>query len=359
MNRAKKLAVWTGSLVLVGVVLAFAIVVLLGRDRMWFHKKITIHAVFPDVGGLQEGAAVLLGGREIGLVTHIDFASAPSPDRAVVVSMRLRQDYARWIHEDSHVRIGTQGLLGDKLVTITVGSPHVRAVSDGDQLLGEGPADPNALIAVATDAAGHARDLLARLDDATRGSNEEDTKQNARDAIASIADILAQIERGPGSLHELIYGPSLVDDLRRAAANLDATTAQTRRLVASIRTDDGARDVLVDADRTVRSIGNVADAIDHQALRRASRDLADIVAYVKSGKGSLGGLIMDPTLYEATKTTIVGISRNRLLRLAARFVIKKHDTSEFDANPTTVDVTPRHAPKTQVQAGAKPKTKTE
>ena len=56
-------------------------------------------------------------------------------------------------------------------------------------------------------------------------------------------------------------------------------------------------------------------------LQRASADLADLTGYVKAGKGSLGGVLMDPTAYEQLVTVLGGVQRSRVLRALVRYAI--------------------------------------
>jgi hypothetical protein len=87
----------------------------------------------------------------------------------------------------------------------------------------------------------------------------------------------------------------------------------------------------------------VAGALLPTRVRQVTEDVAGIVADVRAGRGTLGGLLVDPTLYEETKRILVNIRRNRVLKALARVVVSDEgDVEVMDAGP--VLVRPRHAP---------------
>ena len=53
-----------------------------------------------------------------------------------------------------------------------------------------------------------------------------------------------------------------------------------------------------------------------------SEDLRSIVAEMKAGKGTLGGLLVDPTIYEDLKSAVGNVERNQVLRALVRYSIK-------------------------------------
>lgn len=327
MDASRRLALKVGALVLAGVVLTFAIVMVLGREQMWFRSRVTLHAGFPDVGGLQEGATVRLGGRVVGIVTSVRFDKAlEDPRRALRVTMRIRAEYAPLVRHDSRVRIATQGLLGDRLIELTIGTSSSPPLRPDEWLYGEVPASSDALIAAATEATRAARDELSAL-------------------LAETHRLLARIERGPGAAHSLIYDDAITREAGRALAELRTATG---RLGAVAEQLGGVADRMAD---TTEAVAAATEAVDARALGRASRDTAAIVADVKAGRGTIGGLLVDPTIYEETKQILVNIRRNKLLRLVARFVIKRsHSDATLDASPTAVTVHPRPAPTPRVRA---------
>lgn len=118
------------TLIIFGV--AFA-----GGDKGLFLKKTSeLSAWLPDVKGLKKGSAVTMGGLTIGKVTNIDFASG-TDHPYVQVDMIIRTDVLRRIKQDSVPSVKTQGMMGDRYVDISNGSPEAAPLTPGTPLKGE------------------------------------------------------------------------------------------------------------------------------------------------------------------------------------------------------------------------------
>ena len=116
-----------GAFILLGLVVFLAIIYLLGAQARYFERKYALRAEFTEVGGLIEGATVRLAGVQIGRVTSVDLP--PHPGGKVRVTLTLARRFADRVRRNSEARIVTQGLLGDKLVEITIGSADAPSAS--------------------------------------------------------------------------------------------------------------------------------------------------------------------------------------------------------------------------------------
>jgi phospholipid/cholesterol/gamma-HCH transport system substrate-binding protein len=329
MDVPRRLAVRVGIFAAIAAAIGFVLLMLIGSEGMWMASKRRYLVSFTDVAGLREGAVVRLGGRQVGDVSEIRFGPLDDPARKLVVTLRVREEYADRVRADSIARISSQGLLGDKLIELTLGTPAVPPVEDGGWLVGEAPADPARLIASATAAADHARNVLARIDDASRGLDAGKTLEELEGTLATVRRVAERIERGPGTAHQLIFDEELATSAKHAVRSIDRAAGQSERLVASAR-------------RSADRLAEVTGAVDPAKVRQVTDDIAHVVADVRAGRGTLGGLIVDPTLYEETKRILVNIRRNRVLKAVARMVISEEGGDVMDGNPPVVR--PRHAP---------------
>src|ERR1700758_3334623 len=118
-RRQYGLQVRIGAFILSGLLVFVAIIYLLGAQARYFERKYDLIAEFTEVGGLIEGATVRLAGVQIGRVTKVELP--PEPGGKVRVTLTIAKRFADRIRKNSEARIMTQGLLGDKLVEITIG----------------------------------------------------------------------------------------------------------------------------------------------------------------------------------------------------------------------------------------------
>src|SRR6266849_8776900 len=150
-----------GAFILIGLVVFLAIIYLLGAQARYFERKYALTAEFTEVGGLIEGATVRLAGVQIGRVTKVELP--PEPGGKVKVTLTIAKRFSERIRKDSEARIVTQGLLGDKLVEISIGSPSVPPVRPGEHLTAGEPFDMARVFAEATDTLGSFKRLTANL----------------------------------------------------------------------------------------------------------------------------------------------------------------------------------------------------
>src|SRR5438094_7604610 len=121
-TRERRVAVRAGLFVALGLSIGAIIIFLLGKERMLFDKQISYVGAFENVDGLALDAPVRLGGLQVGRVSSINFAPDLG-DKRVVVTMELLAKYRDRVRRDSVARVASRGVLGDKAIDISLGSP--------------------------------------------------------------------------------------------------------------------------------------------------------------------------------------------------------------------------------------------
>jgi hypothetical protein len=125
----------------VGVLLVMALlflcigVFLIGNKEVLFSRTYRLKADFQNVAGLNNGAEVRIGGIHQGTVKEIDLPS--QPEAKVTVVMNLKSGTRNIIKKDSRASIKTEGLLGDKYVEISFGSPKAEPIGDDATIASE------------------------------------------------------------------------------------------------------------------------------------------------------------------------------------------------------------------------------
>jgi len=124
-----------GVFVVLGLLFLSIGIFLIGDKDFMFSPTYRLKADFENVGGLNNGADVRVGGIHQGTVKEIDLPS--QPDGKVNVVMNLRSPTRNIIKKDSRASIKTEGLLGDKYVEISFGSSKAEAVGSNDTIASE------------------------------------------------------------------------------------------------------------------------------------------------------------------------------------------------------------------------------
>src|SRR5213594_1768666 len=354
-----------GVFVLVALAVFLGLVYALGARARLFEARYTIHADFTEVGGLVEGATVRLAGVQIGRVTGVHLPGEPGGK--VRVDLTIARRYSDQIRKNSIARIETQGLLGDKIVEITVGQATAPPVAPGEVLAARDPADFGRVIAAA-------------LRETAEKVNQSKLIEDAATTVNKLGRVVDQVEHGRGWAHTLVYEEPLA--LRR----LNELIATTQTLVERVEKGQGAAGVLVSPESTasakrfvaamdrisgmveqperepgllpgllfdpkyrpvledLRTVAHnlrevsdrlaggrgtlgslVADSGDEgelkltlQDLRAAVANLRAISERINTGEGTVGALIVDPTIYERLVTILDGAQRSFLLRSMIR-----------------------------------------
>src|SRR6266545_5141719 len=176
-----------GAFSLLGLVVFLAIIYLLGAQARYFERKYTLTAEFTEVGGLIEGATVRLAGVQIGRVTRVELP--PQPGGKVRVTLTMARRFADRIRRNSEARIVTQGLLGDKLVEITVGLPDAPPLASGDTIATRDPFEMQEMFAAGVETLAQINRLAVTL----------------RKTVDRVDRVTEEVEKGKGWLHVLIY----------------------------------------------------------------------------------------------------------------------------------------------------------
>jgi ABC-type transporter Mla subunit MlaD len=128
-----------GAFVLASLLVFVGLVYMLGRSAGLFERQYRLVASFSQIGGLIQGATVRLAGVPVGRVGTVRLPEAGS--NKVQVDLLIARRVQDRIRADSVARIETLGLLGDKIIDVSLGSPSAAVLPDGAELRTEEPFD--------------------------------------------------------------------------------------------------------------------------------------------------------------------------------------------------------------------------
>ena len=113
-----------GAFTLAGLSVVGLVVFMIGEERKLFESQLVYGAKFEEVQGLRSGSPVRMGGVDIGTVTEVGYGEV-ADDKRIRVKMDVVKDESRRIRQDSVATIEGKGLLGDKMIVITVGNQRL------------------------------------------------------------------------------------------------------------------------------------------------------------------------------------------------------------------------------------------
>jgi len=266
-----------GALVLVGIVLFIGFVLSIGKRSTLFEEHYSLWASFSSTEGLAAGSPVRLAGVTVGNVTRITFGREPR-DRRIAITLNVERRVQDRIRDDSVASIGTIGLVGDKVLDITVGSYDRPVLQPGAQLASMDPPDYFRLLQKGDRILDNVTRISASLDEFFSGGGKTE-KRTLNDALLSLRTTLVEIEKGEGLAHDLIYGKEGAELLGR----VDRMAKTLERLAQAIETERGLLHALIYTPEE-ETLGRLTSTLD-----RADVLLKD----VKEGPGLLHTLIYD------------------------------------------------------------------
>ena len=347
-----------GLLVVAAFVVLGVGVFLVSERKNLFALKNTYFVRFETVAGLATGNPVQLSGVTVGSVESIVLPERVD-EQLLTVWIGVDRRFSERVREDSVARIKTMGLLGDKFVEITSGSPQSAMIRSGGEIVAAPATDVDKLIASGGDAVENVvaisyslRNILARMEagEGILGELTIDTEAARRGkeallaTVEALSEVSGKLARGEGTLGALIHDDdlassleasavslgNLLDDLQNGAGPLPALLhdQQTReRLQEMVTKLNGAATDLAELAAGARTGGGLLARLlsDEELGREVSSDLErliDNLALVSDklaqGEGTVGRLIDDPQVYEAINDIIVGIDESRFLRWLVR-----------------------------------------
>jgi phospholipid/cholesterol/gamma-HCH transport system substrate-binding protein len=360
--QERRLIVRAGLFVAGALALAGLVIFLIGKEGRLFDRQSGYHSGFENVEGLNLDSPVRLGGLNVGRVSAITF-SPDLGDKRIQVQMEISTKFAKRIRTDSVARIGSRGVLGDKVVDISLGSAESPEIPPGGEIPSGSSGDLTSLLQASGKIADNVIAITSDLREAVVAYSNPELRGDLASLAKALRGIFEEIQLGGGALHALIYDKKTSQELNGflsaaagTARRLDQAIARTDALLSEVQHGQGALHSLFydrKGGQVISELGAAAgelsvllhdsrvnkDSAVHQLfygdgqglfanLGSAAADLKSITAKVNSGEGTVGALVNDPTVYEDLRTILGNVKRNRILRALVRIAVSNGE--KFD-----------------------------
>ncbi|MDB5030329.1 MlaD family protein [Mucilaginibacter sp.] len=293
MNSSdNKRAITVGLFLALGLIVFIVGVFTLGSQSKTFAKSIHISAVFDDVSGLKTGNSVWFSGVKVGSISKIRFIG---PSR-VDVRMSIDESTQQYVHRNAGVHIGSDGLIGNKIIVIDGGSPQAPIVQDGDVLQTEK--------VTSTD------DMLKVL---------QQNNQNLLSITGDFKLLSRKILQGKGTVGTLMADSMMAVQLRNSMRNFEKTSASTARLAdqlehfsAKMNVKGGLADKLLTDTATFSQIKSAANQFHQAAVNGAAAtdNLRKATDKFNRTDNAIGVLLNDPKSAAQLQSTIDNLQKS-------------------------------------------------
>ena len=201
----------TGVFAMAGLAVLILAIFFIGNKKGLFSDTFHVHGLFKDVNGLQVGNNARFAGINVGVVENIAIVN----DTTVKVVLSLNENVRKFIKKDAKIAIGSDGLMGDKLVIISPGGVTTsEEVKNGDQLVGVNPFDVDKMIKKITGIADDAGTL-----------------------ISGLSQIVDKVNHGKGSIGRLLNNDKMARDIEGTMSQAKSTIANVHATTTTLNTD--------------------------------------------------------------------------------------------------------------------------
>ena len=253
-----------------------------------FGASITITAVAENVDGLVPGNNVRFKGLNVGTVKSVDMAN----DSSLHVVMYIQKKMVPYIKKNALTSIGTDGLMGNKLIQIIPQDGFAENVVEGDVIFSISP--------VSTDA------MMQRL-----GSSSEYFEKTTE----NLYEITSKINQSE-SLWALLSDSVLTWDIKLAVSELQLASRRAsemanagNQLMVILRDGEGlVQRIFTDpelADDFTTSLGKIKESSDQAS--KITGDVKILIQNLEAGEGTAGLILKDSTFREALLNSMLNL----------------------------------------------------
>lgn len=274
-----------GIFVTIGIAMFLVSIFFIGNENNVFNKTFGAFAIFKNVEGLKEGDNVWLSGVKIGTVKDVRIVS----DGKVIVTLSLKDKQNKFIKKNATAFIGSDGLVGNKIVVIRPGNV-AQTLDAEDTINTASPTDTQELINIA-----------------------KDVGENTRSITDNLKVLSGKINDGQGVVGELLNNGAIAQELRMAVNDFKSTTsntshasAQLDQMMSKLNNGDGLVNRLA-TDTTLsytfdQTLANVKKVSTNAA--EMSRNLEEVIAKINSSNNAIGVLLADTAFANKMKVTL-------------------------------------------------------
>lgn len=266
-----------GIFVIAGLAVLILAFYFIGKNHSIFGSNMKIKARFSNLAGLQTGDNVLYAGIQAGTVGDMTFSN----DSTIEVTMLVDNSISKYIHRNAVASIGTEGLMGNKVINIVPQGGNVGVIKPGELLSVKQPLSTDQMLETLSRTNNNIADISADLKITTKRLNN-----------SALWDILAD-KKTAGSLKSTLL------NLQRVTGNANELSENLNIVIKNLKNGKGTAGAILSdtamAGNLQQAILNIRAGGEH--IGKLSMRL-DTIAYglntqLQNGKGVLHTLLKD------------------------------------------------------------------
>lgn len=291
MKKEIKRNINVGLFVSIGTLIVIAAILLIGNINDTFSSKMEIKTVFEDVKGLQEGDNVWFSGVKIGTVSKLKFIQHSQ----VEVTLNIDKEAKNIIKQDAKIKLGTDGLIGNKILIIYGGTESAGYIKEHD-----------AIEAVKTLSSEEVMNMLQK------------NNVNILEITSELKKLTQSLNAGTGTLGKLMQSDSLYNSFILATNQLNSMLHNADNVMHSVNSfadnlnQDGTllhaltndKDLASSLDNTIKQMESIADS--------AQMAISNINELTNDQNSTVGLLLHDEQTGDKVQSTLQNLEESSI-----------------------------------------------
>ena len=204
MEKGTNNKIKLGIFVTIGVAILIIGIYFVGQRQRMFSSTFRLSAVFKDINGLQVGNNVRFSGINVGTIDNIKIVT----DSTVQVDMIIDNGSMKFIKKDATAVIGSDGLMGNKILIIACGHGSTKIVKDKDFIASLQPVS--------------FEDIMKKM---------KVTADNSAKITTDLSVIVHNIRAGKGTVGKLFMDTSFAQDIDKTVSNVKKGSAELNQTI--------------------------------------------------------------------------------------------------------------------------------
>jgi len=254
-----------GIFISLGILIFILAIYFIGEKQQLFRSTFRLSGVFKDVAGLQVGNNVRLSGINVGTIDNISIIS----DTSVRVIILVDENTRKFIKKDAVASIGSEGLMGNKVLVISPGTGGKKSIENDDVIATSQPTDIDEIM----------KSLKTTID-------------NTAYITGDLAKIATNIESGNGTIGRLMMDKTWRQDIQSTIINLKEGSVGFSTFMDKTNQLDS---ILIRLNKTIDNTSSI------------TYDLSKITNNIQSGEGMIGKLLMDQSMGQNLDSTLINL----------------------------------------------------
>lgn len=290
MNKQQQNTIKLGILVITGSILLIVALYFVGSKKNLFGDNYRLYCLFENINGLQKGNNIRFSGINIGTVEAIEIKN----DTSILVTLLIDEKVRGVIKSNCLASIGTDGLMGNKLVNIDPTSYAGTPLQDNDTLI--------SLKTVNTE------EMLRTL---------QLTNENIALVSANLKNITENIDKSRGTLYTVLMDTSLATGFKSTISNIENVTVKLNQITSNVavltnnlNNNKGLLNTLINDTAMAGDVRHSVDKLrsTSESIQKAAVSLDETLNKINNGDGTISTLLNDSATSEQVEQSIINFN---------------------------------------------------